>query len=287
MIVAVIALHVMASRRVLFPVSVVGVAITAFLIAVIYPSFEETLQDVEIPEGFEGLLGSATDIASPEGYLQSQFFSFLPVITAAVGITVASYAIAGEERDGTLELVLAQPVTRRSVLLASAVGATVIVVLATLAAFPGTWLAVVVADIDIGAAPIWWASLASVPVALFFTWLTLWLSAASPSRAGAAGIASMVLIVTYLITVIGPINDVLDVLGHFTPFYWGDTSRALVGKYDYLRWIALTAVSLVFIVLGLWSFERREVSPGSDAWSFGRLARLPWRRGAETREATA
>jgi ABC-2 type transport system permease protein len=268
--------HTIASRRVLFPGPCSGIAVLGFVVGIIYPSCEKTLETTELPSGMEGMLGEISDIASPEGYLQSQFFTMLPLIVAAMGITVASYAIVGEERDGTLDLVLAQPITRSRVVIENAAAAGIMAAVATLAAYPGVMLAVVLADIHIGWGPVFWATVACIPAALFFTWMALWFSAALPSRAAAASLASLLLIVAYVINVIGPANDVLDAIRRGLPFYWSDSSPALVGDNEYLKWLGLTIVSLVFVLLALWRFERREITPGARDWSLRSLVRLPW-----------
>jgi ABC-2 type transport system permease protein len=279
--------HTIASRRVLFPGTCIGIAVLAFFVAIIYPSFEQTLETTELPSGMEGMLGEISDIASPEGYLQSQFFTMLPLIVAAMGITVASYAIVGEERDGTLDLVLAQPITRSRVVIENAAAVGIMAAVATLAAYPGVMLAVVLADIDIGWGPVFWATVACIPAALFFTWMALWFSAALPSRAAAASLASLLLIVAYVVNVIGPANDVLDAIRRGLPFYWSDSSPALVGDNEYLKWPGLTIVSLVFVLLALWSFERREITPGARDWSMRSMLRWPWHRERPMHEGPA
>ena len=62
-------------------------------------------------------MGGEIDFASGAGFLHSRFFAFLgPLLLMVFTITFASRTLAGEEKEGTLELVLATPVPRRSVI---------------------------------------------------------------------------------------------------------------------------------------------------------------------------
>src|SRR3972149_2283814 len=62
-------------------------------------------------------LGSGLDIASPAGYLNSQVFAnMLPMLFLIFLIGFAVREAAGEERDRTMDLLLAHPVTRERVL---------------------------------------------------------------------------------------------------------------------------------------------------------------------------
>jgi ABC-2 type transport system permease protein len=82
------------------------------------PSFDELLAD--LPEAFRSVIGydAAVPLRSPAGYLQARLFSTLaPLLAVVFGIGAGARAIGGTEEAGTLELLLANPVTRSRVLL--------------------------------------------------------------------------------------------------------------------------------------------------------------------------
>ena len=81
------------------------------------PSFDELLAD--LPDTFRSVIGydPAVPLSSPAGYLQARLFSTLaPLLAVVFGIGTGARAIGGSEEAGTLELLLANPVTRGRVL---------------------------------------------------------------------------------------------------------------------------------------------------------------------------
>ena len=64
-------------------------------------------------------MSGGNTLTSPAGYLNSQFFAnILPVMLLVFGIGIAAWTIAGDEAAGTLELLLANPISRARVALA-------------------------------------------------------------------------------------------------------------------------------------------------------------------------
>lgn len=89
------------------------------LIIALFPSIEQTGIDFDAyieslpPEARRAFIGDVTTITTIDGYLVSQFYQLAWLL--ALGIYYAYTAgssIAGEVEDGTLELVLAHPVSR-------------------------------------------------------------------------------------------------------------------------------------------------------------------------------
>ncbi len=139
----------------------VGVIALVLVMAAFYPSIRETGADFDayvdsLPESVRQTLGiSGSSIASPEGYLMSQLYSNLyPMLLLILGISMGSWAIAGAEGDGTLEMTLAAPIKRASLawgrLVAVAVATLAITALSTLA------LALISPPLDLLAGLPWW-----------------------------------------------------------------------------------------------------------------------------------
>ena len=99
-----------------------GLVGVAGLLAVAYPTVRD---NAELDKTFTslspsvqavlGLTGGLT-LTSPAGYLNSQFYAnVLPVMLLVFAVGVAAWAVAGDEAAGTLELLLANPVSRARV----------------------------------------------------------------------------------------------------------------------------------------------------------------------------
>jgi ABC-2 type transport system permease protein len=97
-------------------------------------SFEELAEN--IPEALRSLFGidRGAPLTSAPGYLHARLFASLgPILVLVLGVGLGARVVAGDEEEGTLELLLGQPVTRRRVAierLVAAVGVVTIVVTA-------------------------------------------------------------------------------------------------------------------------------------------------------------
>ena len=87
-----------------------------------YPSIREMTELNEIFATDENPLmkvfvGGITDFTSPEGFVNSQLLIFMvPLLFVVFAIGIGSGSIAGEEEKGTLDFLLAHPLTRESVI---------------------------------------------------------------------------------------------------------------------------------------------------------------------------
>jgi hypothetical protein len=132
-------------------------------------------------------------LTSPAGYLDSQFFAnILPVMLLVFAIGLAAWTVAGDEAAGSLELLLANPVSRLRVALArftalvcliAALAAVCVLALATLA--PSTGL-----DHGLSVARIAAAATAAALLALTFAAVAFAVGAATGNRPAAAGAAA-------------------------------------------------------------------------------------------------
>ncbi len=252
----------------------IGVALllTALLDTILYPSYREQLQNFQIPQFLRGFLGEAEGFTSPAGFFQAEFFSWTPLLLITLAIIGATGTLAGEEASGTLDLLLAQPITRTRVVLEKTAGLVIAVALAALAAMPGFLLGLALVDVEISMARLLAAVLYQVPLTLIFLSLALWASAALPTRGAAAAVAIAAVVVTYFLNMLGASVDLLETPRRLSPFSWADASRVLL--HGFREWAAagvMLAVSAAFLGLALWSFQRRDIATAAREWRWRTL----------------
>lgn len=240
------------------------VGLVALLVSV-YPSIRGTPSLTRLvedyPQALKGFIGfgGEIDYSTPAGYLGIEIFSTTgPIVFLVAAIANGAAAIAGEEERGTLDLLLANPVSRRRVAVEKL--AALGVELAGLAFV--LWLALVVATraasmaISIG-------NLAAACCSLFllalgFGALALLVGAAGGRRTHAIAVATAVAVATYLVNSLAPLSSALDRLQPLSPFYHysaGDPLR------HGLSWHALVllAVALVLAALAPAALDRRDL----------------------------
>jgi ABC-2 type transport system permease protein len=102
----------------LFVVSAAMFFVMGVLMGPVYASMDETLLSLgdSLPDSMLAFFGGG-NLSTPEGFYQIESFGLVaPIAVMVVTITLGSKALAGEEADRTMGLLLAQPVSRSRVL---------------------------------------------------------------------------------------------------------------------------------------------------------------------------
>ncbi len=214
-------------RRSLLWWSVGMVALVLFTVA-LYPSLRDvSLNDVvdQMPETVRSMFGldTAIPLNSPAGYLQGRLFaSLLPLILLVFGIGLGARAIAGDEQEGTLELLLANPVTRGAVV-AQRYGAVVAMVGALTAVFT---VSLVVLGAPFGALEgvpatgLAGAVAGAFGITLLHATVAFGVGAATGRRAWATSSATVVAVGGYLLQGLLGVSDAIRPLRFVVPWHW-------------------------------------------------------------------
>lgn len=245
-----------------------GAVLTVALTVLFYPSiegqdsFDEMTQ--EMPEAVRELfgLGGSFSMSSPEGFLQSQLFAtMLPILVIVFGIAIGARAIGGSEEDGTLELLLANPVTRRRVLL-ERYGTLVVLHVVLVAAMAVTTVAI---GVPVGATagiPLAWLAAAFAGVlllGLLYATVAFTVGALTGRRGRGIAVAAALAISGYLVEGLGSAADVLSPAQAISPWHWF-LERNMLGEG--VAWAAILlplAVVVVLVVVAVPGFERRDL----------------------------
>ena len=240
-----------------------GVVALVVLVDAFYPSIagDPALDQMmaELPEALRPLIGP-DDITSPVGYLASQLYVFfLPTVILVFGIGRGTSAIAGEEEDHTLDLLLAQPVSRTSLYVQKVLGVifgiavlSIVSVLPTLVLAGPTGL-----DIPIDA-------LVSVTVQMFafllvFSLLAMSVSAAVGRKGVGIAVSAGLAFGTFLIDGLGQSIDWLEPVRDLTPWRWYDATAAMNEGFLPGSLAVLVALSVIVTAVGLLAFRRRNL----------------------------
>ena len=246
------------------------VAVLTIWVCAVYPSFRSSFSDIELPAAYEAFLGEAGSLSSPAGFLSAEYFSWIPALLAGVAIALGTATVGGEDADGTLEMLLAQPVSRARVLaektLTLAAGLTVTAAVAV----PAFAIGLPLGDLDIGLGRVILAIVLTALTALTYLVLAIWLGALLPTRRQAAVIAAGALIAGYFLNTLGAAVPALEEWRPLSPLYWSDASVVLTGGLEWGRVAALVVTPIVLFVFARDALRRREIGSGIGAW--------PWRR---------
>lgn len=236
----------------------IGVALYTVINIAIYPAFKDSilLETQNYPSGLIEAFGlDNLDELGP--YIYAQVYLMLPLILSFLPIMAFAGAIAGAEERGGLDVLLTQPVKRRTVVLATWIAAilSVFIVLAVTGIL--SWIMVRIIGESMSISDLLLASWSVFPVTIAVGSLGLLFSSIMRSRGAVLGISIAVLFLLYLIDVIGKIDTSLDTLRYISPFrYFGDVFSTAIPAWNYLL---LIAVSLLLLVVSVVLFQRRDI----------------------------
>jgi ABC-2 type transport system permease protein len=243
------------------------VALVAFTVA-FYPSvrdnptFDELIED--LPEAMRALVGvqDGIPLTSPPGYLHGRLYAVMvPVLLLTFGIGHGAKAIGGSEADGTLELLLANPVTRRRVVAERY--ATLVLLLAGIAGVLTLSLLVLgplVGLLDgVGITRLLSASAAAFCIALLHTTLAFAVGAATGRPGPAVALATAAASAGYLLQSLTAASDRLRSLEVLSPWHWYlDRNVLAEGVAPAAVAVPLVGAAVLFAVAA-WRFDRRDL----------------------------
>lgn len=242
----------------------------------LWPSVRDTLQNFTLPAAVQAFLGTDLSIASAAGYLSARYFGWVDILLIVYAVLQGTGAIAGEESGGTMDLLLAQPIARRDIVLqkvaAVVIGSAAIIAIGWL----GFALSLSFVRIDVSIADTAIASANMLPITLLFFALSLWAGAVAPSRGVAAGMVIAFATAAYFISTLANGVDSLRRLRYATPFYYYGSGASLVHGIQWWHIALLLGIAATLVVLTVRTFERRDVSTGgsSDVDVAGMLRRV-------------
>jgi ABC-2 type transport system permease protein len=247
---------------------VIGAVAFVLVMVLFYPSIRDSGADFDayldsLPESVRETFGSTgASITSPEGYLMSQLYSNVyPLLILILGISMATWAIAGAEGDGTIEVTLASPLRRRSLAwgrwLATAIASLLVIMIST-----GVLAAVSPALGLTDGLPWWgvWSAAASMwALVLVYTSLGFTIGAVTGRRSWAIAGAAAVAIVGFLGQLLASLAPALEYLRPLSPWYWFLGSSPLTTPPGAVSFALPLALAIVIAAAGIVMFDRRDI----------------------------
>jgi ABC-2 type transport system permease protein len=228
-------------------------------VGALFPAVGHTIGKLDVPTSVANLLGGA-DYGTITGWFRSEIaVIYGPLVIAALAITGASAATAGEEEERVLALVLAHPI-RRSRLVVAKASAIALVVLAVAFA---VWVGLIV-GVAAGGGGITLAHITALAVQLaFFGFaagaLALALGAGTGRRSLANGGAAAVVVLGWLVNSFAPLVSGITWLKYVTLFYYYAGHDPLTQGVGILGLVVLGLVTLVLTAAAVLGFEHRDL----------------------------
>ncbi len=229
------------------------------------------------PAGFTAMFGEVQSIGTAEGFLGMELFSFTPFILGIFAVLAGSGLILSDEEDGVLDLLLANPISRRTFFGGRVIGLGIVIAAILGLMFVGLMIAQRISTAMNLPVTVFLQALATLYIQVFlFAMLALALGFRLPGRTVSAALSGVVLIFSYFTTTLTAVDDRLKPIAKLSPLYYYPGSKALFpNSINWGAQIILLGIIIILVVAAWWQFKNRDLRvSGEGAW---RLP-LPWRR---------
>ncbi len=247
--------------------SIISWGIGLFFFISLYSAFYPSLQgsDIleaydELPDAFVALVGDVGSFSTPEGYVTVEFLSLTyPLLAGILAITLGSGLLYKEEESGTLELLLASPISRRRIVTEKALSMMIILAIVTLFG----WLALAGSTLLIDSLTLnifntFMAFVAGFFAVLVLGMLALFITSATGKRGFAIGLCIVVFLVSHLILTFSGLVEWLEPFSRLSIFYYYDAANLLTEGWNFMYFLVLASASTLLFILALKTFNKRD-----------------------------
>jgi ABC-2 type transport system permease protein len=245
-----------------------SIGISAFVVLnmIFYPTIRDQAADFEktfsqLSEGTKALFSDTGEFFSPVGFLSSQiFYLMMPLLVGILAIALGTSLIGREEREGTLDLLLARPLSRAKLLISKALSGILIVALIGLIGTFATLVMAQIVDIAVPLPNIFLTGLAAAALALSFGAIAFMITALGrTARTASIAIAALIAILGYILTSLAGSVDWLRWPAKAFPFNYYHPAEILRGVYDWTNMLFILGLVLACGLISWLAFRRRDI----------------------------
>jgi ABC-2 type transport system permease protein len=243
----------------LFVVAAAMFLVMGVLMGPIYTSIDTVLLDLgeSLPDSMLAFFGGG-DLTTPEGYYQIETLGLVaPIAVMVVTILLGAKAVAGEEADRTMGLLLANPVSRSRVLAEKTVPMVLFGGAVGLATCAGIAAGNAISGLGMSYLNILATSVLLTLIGLLFGALALLVSAATGSVRTGAVVAAGLAVVAHVVNALAELSDAG--WGALSPFHYYLGSDPMINGMNWTDAGILTAITLVLLALAFPAFNRRDL----------------------------
>ncbi|CAN5889701.1 hypothetical protein BH23ACT10_BH23ACT10_34490 [soil metagenome] len=218
-----------------------------------------TLAMRDLPEALIASIGGV-DMSTPTGWIQGETFALvIPIAFIAVLAVVGSRALAGEEADHTMGLLLASPISRARVVADKALAMVAYAAILGVVTFATNAIGITIGGLEVGLGNLLAITVLGTLLGLVFGALALALSAATGKVTvavyGAAGLGLM----SYFVDSFFPLSDSFEPWAAVSPFHYYLGSDPLANGMAWGDAAVLLAVFIALVAVAIPLFNRRDL----------------------------
>lgn len=245
-----------------------GLALLGYYLFDIYETFFQ--RDVDLmelfnafPDDLMAFFGGDVDLFSPSGFLHLEFFSYMPIVLGIMVVSAAASLISKDEEEGTLELIIAQPISRLTLFTSRTFALILSVILILAITWAGFYLGANYNDFDLTLAELTRPFISLFAILMLFLSLALLLSMILPSSSSAGFVSGFLLIASFFISSLARIDEKLEGVNRFSPLKYYQGGAAVEGL-DTQNLLLLFGLGLTFLIIAGFLFVKRDLRFGGS-----------------------
>ncbi|MCA9884016.1 MAG: ABC transporter permease subunit [Anaerolineae bacterium] len=247
-----------------------GIALTMFgsMYIAVYPEFANEMQGLA---GIAIYRAMGMDIGSFAGFIASVAVQILPIIFGVYIIMAGTGTLAGEEENGTLELVIAMPLPRWKILVTKALALMIVAFLTLVITGAGCSLTLGMVkqttEADVTLPQLFVALVGAWPLMVAILAMSMFFATVMPSRILAVTVMIAFYLVSYLLQSVAALVESLEGLKTLSIFNYFDSTTAVFEEGINFGDVAiLLTIAVIFFGLALVFFEQRNITVGEWPW---------------------
>jgi ABC-2 type transport system permease protein len=207
---------------------------------------------------------------TPIGWLDVEYFSFVPLIIGLFAAGAGASLLASDEEGGTLDLILAHPVSRTTLFWGRFLTTTLVTIILLLISWASLLLTMTWSEnFTIPALDLLLPFTSLFAILMFFMTLALFFSMMLPARRMASMLTAMLVVASFFITLLSGVVDQLERAADFSPLTYLETATAIEDGLNLTWFSVFIAIDLVLALISWQMFQRRDVRVGGEgSWRF-------------------
>lgn len=239
-----------------------GIITMAGITIAFYPSIKDQVGQLlaSVPKQLQSVTGSADDYRTMAGYIGSGVFDLrIPLLTLTMAIILAINISSGEESNGQLDQLLAQPVSRTRIVLEKWLAFTLIIIASHIALFISIVLLVVLIGETASISMLAGATLMATLLAIVSGSLALMASFATGKKGLSIAVSSLIIFGSYLLTSFATQLEWLRTTDNFSIFHYYKASAVIQHGIVASHVTVLLGIIVFCILIAIIGFRRRDV----------------------------
>jgi ABC-2 type transport system permease protein len=242
-----------------------GMAIGAFTIGLLLVLGMSAYREIDLsvytdlPEVFRSLMHIPKDADVASLAYGAIYGSYGAMTVAALSLAMGSASIAGEERDGTIGLLLGNPKSRTAVLVSKAASMVLLTALGAGVLWGAARIAPAILDVNVTGMKVEALILHLFLNALFYGFLAMAIGAWTGSKGLASGAAGGVMVVSFIAVGIFPLISGWENVAEAFPWYYFIGSDPVINGADWAHIAVLAVGSSALGLIALLGVNRRDL----------------------------